>query len=115
PLPRLRALRRVSGRGREALARGLGRNLEPALEPAAAEELDLGRCRRATDPAGPRTLRGGQARAHRSRAEVHSATHETGVRLPRSPLRLELDGPGPAADGAARAAQAKLRRLGLPT
>ena len=36
------------------------------------------------------------------------------VRLPRAPLRVELRRPGPAADGAARAAAGELRHLGLP-
>ena len=36
------------------------------------------------------------------------------VRLPGAPLRLDLDRPGPAADGPALAAEARLRHLALP-
>ena len=63
-LPALRAVRaptRCDGGG--ALARRLGRDLEPALEPAAPARLDLRRRRRAADPARARALRRGAAAA----------------------------------------------------
>ena len=50
-LQALRAVRRASARRRRALARRLGGDLEPALEPAAPARLDLGGRRRAADPA----------------------------------------------------------------
>ena len=42
-----------------ALARRLRRDLEPAVQPAAAARMDLGRRRRPADPARPRALRRG--------------------------------------------------------
>ncbi len=65
---------------RAALARGLGGDLEPALEPHAAGGLDLGRRRRPADPARPGPARGG-AQAHRPRAALHGLALAAGVHL----------------------------------
>ena len=62
-LPALRAVRRLPADGGKRWQRRLGRDLEPALEPAAPARLDLGRRRRAADPARPRPLRGGRSAA----------------------------------------------------
>ena len=70
-LPALRAVRRLPARRRRALERRLGRDLEPALEPAAPARLDLGGRRRPADPARAGPLRRGQARPHRPRAALH--------------------------------------------
>ena len=94
--------------------RRLGRDLEPALEPAAPARLDLGGRRRPADPARARPLRRGQARPHRPRAPLHGADAPAGLHLPGPPLRLEPDRPGPARDGPAAAAEARLRHLALP-
>ena len=63
---------------------------------------------------GPRPLRGGAPRRDRPRAALHRAAHAARLRVPGAPLRLELRRPGPAADGAARAAARELRHVGLP-
>ena len=64
-VPALRAVRALRGDG-GALAGRLGRDLGPALEPAAPGRLDVRRRRGAADPAGPRALRRGRARARSS-------------------------------------------------
>ena len=74
PLPAVRAVRRLSAGGRQALARRLGRGLEPALEPPPPARLDLGRRRRPADPARPGPLRGGAPRRDRPRAALHRAS-----------------------------------------
>ena len=73
---------------RSALARRLRRDLEPALEPDAAARLDLGRRRRAADPAGTRPLRRGAPRPHRPRAALHGRAYPARVRLPGPALRV---------------------------
>ena len=57
--------------GRRPLARGLGRDLQPALEPAAPARLDVRRRRRPADPARARALPRGEARPDRPRAPLH--------------------------------------------
>ena len=108
----LRAVRRLSRERRAALARGLGRGLEPALEPDAPARLDVGRRRRPADPARPRPLRRGQARADRPRAALHGAAHaQRAFIYPARHFASDLTDPEPARDGPARATQARLRRL----
>ena len=104
PLPPVRAVRGLPAGGRQALARRLGRGLEPALEPARAPRLDVGGRRRPADPARPRPLRGGAPRRDRPCAALHGPAHAARVRVPGAPLRLQLQRSGPAADGPARAA-----------
>ena len=98
------------------LERRLGRDLEPALEQAAAGELDLGRRRRAADPARPRPLRRGRPRPDRPRAPLHGREHAQCLHLSGAPLRQRPDRSQPAADGPARAAARRLRhqRLSAP-
>ena len=62
PLPAVRAVRAAQGRP-GAWTRGLGRDVEPAHDEAAAGGLDARRRRRAADPAAARPLRRGPARA----------------------------------------------------
>ena len=50
---RLRAVRRLPAQRRRALDGGLGRDLQPALRPPAPGRVDVGRRRRAADPARP--------------------------------------------------------------
>ena len=57
PLQTVRALRRAPRE--RAVARGLGSDLGPALEPAPARWLDERRCGRPADPPGPCPLAGG--------------------------------------------------------
>ncbi len=87
----VRAVRR-DAHGRD-LARGLGRDLEPALEPPATERLDERRRRGPADPARPRALRRGRgggdlatrsaSRPRRPRTRTsgrHATTRETATR-----------------------------------
>ena len=74
-------------RRERALARRLGRDLEPRLEQAATAGLDLsGRCR-APDPPRARALRRGEARADRPRAPLHGVTDAPRVRVAGAALR----------------------------
>ena len=75
-------------RRRRALARRLGGDLQPALEPAAPARLDVGRRRRPADPARARALRRGAARPDRPRAPLHRVADAARVHLPGAPLRL---------------------------
>ena len=73
PLPPVRAVRRAQdGVG---LARRLGRDLEPALEPPAPRGMDERRRRRPSDPARPGALERGEEGRHRPRAPRHGAHH----------------------------------------
>ena len=112
----LQALRavRAAPLGSE-LARGLGCDLEPALEQAAAGRLDVGRRRRPADPArvssaGARSASGHIDHALRftvertRRAYVYPARH----------FASDLDRREPAADGPARTAPRRLPDLRLP-
>ena len=101
----LRAVRRVPARRRPALARRLGRDLQPALKPSAPRRVDVGRRRGTADPARPRPLRRGRARRDRPRAALHRAVHGGGVRLPGPPRGVDVQRPEPPADGAAGAAE----------
>ena len=57
-LQALRALRGLPAERRQVVEGRLGRDLEPEVEQAAAEGMDLGGRRRPADPAGARALRG---------------------------------------------------------
>ena len=81
--------------GRRPLDGGLGRDLESALEPRSPGRLDVGRRRRAPDPARPRPLRrGGVAdgsitpSASPSPARVVPTSGRRGTTRARSPTRL---------------------------
>ena len=113
-LPAVRAVLRLPARRRAALARRLGRDLEPAIQPHAPARLDLGRRRGAADPARPGALRRGEEGPDRSRAADHRPAHAAGLRLPRAPLRLRFHEPGPPRHGPAGAPAARLRRVALP-
>jgi hypothetical protein len=89
----LRAVRRVPGLRRQALARRLRRDLESPLEPPAPAQLDLCGRGRPADPAWPGTLRRGPPRRDRPRPSLHRAAHAPRVRLSRAPLRLQPDRP----------------------
>ena len=80
---------------------GLRRGLEPPLEPPPARGLDVRRRRRAADLPRPRALGRGQAWRDRPRAPLHRAGDAARVRLSGTSLRLELERPVAAADGAA--------------
>ena len=113
-LPAVRAVRRLPGGRRRALAGRVGRRLEPALEQAAARGLDLGGRGRAADPARPGALLRGQARADRPRPARDRAGDPRRVHLPGAPRRLGLERPRPAGDGPALPPQGGLRHRRLP-
>ena len=72
-VPPLRAVRRE--RQRRRLEGRIGRRLEPALQPPAAQRLDVGRRRRPADPARPRALRRGRRRRDPPRPALHGRAH----------------------------------------
>ena len=95
--------------------RRLGRDLEPALEPAAPARLDVGRRRRPADPARAGPLRRGQARRDRPRAALHrrpARAARSSTRRATSP-RTSND-PNLPAMGQRLRLQARLRHLALP-
>ena len=100
-------------KARRRLARRLGRDLRPALEPRPPGRLDLGRCGRAADLPRPCALRRGQARPDRPRAALHRLAHAPRLRLPRPPLRERPHRPVAAADGPARPPEGELRHAAV--
>ena len=88
----LRAVRRLSARRRQALDGRLGRDLQPALRPPAAGRLDLGRRRRAADPARARPLRRGRRRRRSTTRCASPRLHRAPVRLPGAPRGLDVHG-----------------------
>src|SRR3954453_13393512 len=110
------AVRAVRPAARAPLLDGrLRRDLEAPLEPPAACGLDLGRRGRAADLPRARSLGRGLARRDRPRASLHGGAHAARLCLPRSPLRLQLERPVTAPDGAAREAEGEGEHRLLPT
>ena len=110
----LQALRAVrAAHAGRPLGGGLRRDLEPALERAAAGGVDVGRRRRAADPARARALgRRRVDRSHRPRAALHGASARARAYIyPARHYASELDRSVAAADGAARAAEGERRHL----
>ncbi len=112
---RLQALRAVCALSDGLrLACGLGRDLEPELEPGAACRLDVGRRRRAADPSRPRALRRGRARSDRPCAALHGRPVTPRVRVPGAALRIGPDRPEPSAHGTPRPTEGELRHPRIP-
>ena len=95
---------------------GSGAVFDLTQQRAAPGRLDLGRRRRAADPARAwcATTRSAPRACIDHALRFTVAEHAARVHLSGDALRQQLDRPGPAADGAARAAQGGLRHLGLP-
>ena len=104
-LPPLRAL--CAAAGRRLLDGGIGRDLGPALEPAASCGLDIRRRGRPADPARTRALRRGREGSHRSRAALHGVADTTGIRLAGAALRELAHRSSAAADGRPAAVEAQ--------
>ena len=96
------------GPGRR-LARLVGRPLEPVVQRAAPDGLDLRRRRRAADPARPARLRRGGERRDHPRAPVHPAGGAQRLHQPGPALRLQ-----PRHDPARRTACASGSRRASP-
>ena len=96
-------------RARAPAARLQRRGVGPEVEQAAPRGLDLGRRRRAADPARARAPRGGRRRRHPPRAPHHRPGDPEGLHPPGDALGVEQHRHRPAADGAARPAQGGLR------
>ena len=75
------------------------------------EAVDVGRRRRAPDPARTGPLRGGAPGRDRPRASLHGLAHAASVHLSRPSLRVELGRSRAPTYGAAGAPQGELRRL----
>jgi hypothetical protein len=93
---------------RRLVERRVGRRLRPALEPAATKRLDLGRRRRPIGLRRPDPLRRDPEGIHQPRDPLHGTRDPGRLHPPGDPLRLGLDQPRPAANGAAAAARGEL-------
>ena len=109
---RLYELFDASGQRRRLEGR-LGRRLEPALQPPAPQRLDVGRRRRAADPARPRALRRGRRRRDPPRPALHRRAHRARPTSTRRATTRAIRRSVAAADGPARPAQGLGRHLRL--
>ena len=99
---------------RKRLGSGLGGDLEPALEQAAAAHVDLGRRGGPPHPPRPGPVRRGGRRSDRPRAQVHGSRDPPRLHLSGATPGRRLDEPRATADGPARAAEGELRHQRLP-
>ena len=95
--------------------RRVGSRVRPDDERAAAGRLDVGGRSRPADPARTRPVRRDRRRGRAGpRVAVHRLGDAARLRVPGDALRELVDGRRPAADGAARAAARRLRRVRVP-
>ena len=92
-VPAVGALQRVPAEGRSVVDGRLRRHLGPRLERDAPSRLDVGRRRRAPDPARARALRRDRRRRDRPRHPLHRAAHGQRVRVAGEPQGRDAAAP----------------------
>ena len=93
--------------------RGLRGDLEPGLQHPAPGRMDVGRCGRPPDPAGPRALRRGAVGRHHPCHPDDGGGDGHVVHLAGPPRGGDSVQPGPPAHGCPVPAQGQLRHIGL--